>query len=156
MGTQKATFAAGCFWGVEAEFRKIKGVLNATVGYAGGELKAPSYEDVCSGKTGHAESTLVEFDPAQVSYAKLLSAFWAMIDPTALNRQGPDVGSQYRSVIFCHTEEQKQQALASRQEEQKKYRQPIVTEIVPAGEFWKAEEYHQRYFEKHGGGSCHI
>lgn len=156
MKTELATFAAGCFWGVEAEFRKLPGVINATVGYSGGHFPHPSYEDVCTGKTGHAESTQVQFDPAVVIYDRLLAAFWEMHDPTTLNRQGPDVGSQYRSVIFYHSEEQKKQALASKEAEQKKHKKPIVTEIIPAGDFWKAEEYHQRYFEKHGGGSCHF
>ncbi len=156
MKTELATFAAGCFWGVEAEFRKVKGIITIIVGYSGGHFDNPTYEDVCMGRTGHAESAQVEFDPSVVSYDQLLTTFWGMHDPTTFNRQGPDVGSQYRSVIFYHSEVQKAKALASREEEQKKYKGPIVTEIVPAGEFWKAEEYHQRYFEKHGGGSCHI
>lgn len=151
----KATFAAGCFWSVEAEFRKIKGVTDVTVGYAGGHASKPTYEQVCTGKTGHAESALVEFDPNIVNYEKLLDAFWEMHDPTTLNRQGPDVGAQYRSVIFYHSEDQKKAALASKENAQKKFSKPIVTEIVPAGDFWRAEEYHQRYFEKTGLAACH-
>lgn len=155
---EKATFAAGCFWGVEAEFRKIKGVINATSGYSGGHFANPSYQQVCTGKTGHAESVLVEFDPAQVSYDQLLDAFWELHDPTTPNRQGPDVGTQYRSAIFYHSPEQKAAAEASRQKLQASGRvqRPIVTEIVAASEFYPAEEYHQRYFEKRGLASCHI
>ena len=149
-----ATFAAGCFWGIEAEFRKLKGVITATVGYSGGHLDNPTYEDVCSDKTGHAEAVLIEFDPAVIAYDDLLETFWGLHDPTTPNRQGPDVGSQYRSVIFYHDDGQKEAALTSREKAQKKYKNPIVTEIVPAATFWRAEEYHQRYLEKHGGAHC--
>jgi len=153
---EKATFAAGCFWGVEAEFRKIKGVTNVTVGYTGGHYPNPTYHDVCSDRTGHAEAALVEFDPQQVSYQQLLNAFWEMHDPTTPNRQGPDVGTQYRSVIFYHSPEQKVAAEASKKALSGKYERPVVTEIVPAAEFYPAEDYHQRYFEKRGVASCHI
>jgi peptide-methionine (S)-S-oxide reductase len=153
MNTQKASFAAGCFWGVEQEFRQIKGVVNAAVGYSGGHTTNPTYEQVCSGTTGHAETVLVEYDPAVVTYDQLLDAFWNLHDPTTKNRQGPDVGAQYRSIIFYHNEEQKKAALASKDKAQKSLRQPIVTEIVPAVAFWRAEEYHQRYLEKHGGAA---
>ena len=151
---EKAAFAAGCFWGVEAGFRKAKGVINTTVGYSGGHLDEPTYEAVCSGQTGHAESVLVEFDPTVATYDKLLETFWELHDPTTLDRQGPDVGSQYRSVIFYQNEEQKKSALASKDKFQKRHKKPIVTEIVPAATFWRAEEYHQRYLEKHGGAHC--
>ena len=153
-----ATFAAGCFWGVEAEFRKIKGVLDATVGYTGGATPNPTYKQVGTGRTGHAEAVRVEYDPGQVSYEALLEAFWNMHDPTTLNRQGPDVGAQYRSAILFHTPEQRQAALASKERLETEGRfggRPIVTEIVPAAEFYRAEEYHQRYFEKQGIASCH-
>jgi peptide-methionine (S)-S-oxide reductase len=153
-GVQRATFAAGCFWGVEASFREIEGVLKTTVGYSGGSAIDPSYEQVCSGTTGHAEAVEVWFDPAIVSYEQLLSAFWTLHDPTTLNRQGWDLGSQYRSAIFFHDPDQEQRAIASREERQKSVRRPIVTEIVPAPEFYDAEDYHQRYFEKHGGAVC--
>ena len=155
---ERATFAAGCFWGVEALFRQVKGVTNATVGYTGGTLKHPTYEDVCRHTTGHAEAVLVEFDPSQVSYEQLLDVFWNNHNPTTLNRQGPDHGSQYRSAIFYHTPAQHAAAEASKQrlEASHRFAKPIVTEITPAGEFYRAEEYHQRYFEKHGGGQCHI
>lgn len=152
---EKATFAAGCFWGVEAEFRKIKGVTDTTVGYSGGHYPTPTYQDVCTGRTSHAESVLVEFDPGQVSYHQLLEAFWNMHDPTI---PIPDVGTQYRSVIFYHTPEQKAAAEASRQALQTsgRFNRPVVTEIVPASEFHRAEEYHQRYFERRGVASCHF
>ena len=150
---QPASFAAGCFWGVEQEFRRVKGVVNATVGYSGGHTKAPTYEQVCTGKTGHAETVLIEFDPALVTYDQLLDTFWDLHDPTTMNRQGPDAGEQYRSIIFYHNEEQKKLALASRNKEQKRLSRPIVTEIIPAADFWRAEEYHQRYLEKHGGAA---
>lgn len=151
--TEKATFAAGCFWGVEAKFRSIKGVVDAAVGYTGGKTDNPTYAQVCSDETGHAEAVLVEFDPAAVSYDGLLDAFWKMHDPTQLNRQGPDLGSQYRSAIFYHTPEQQAAAIASKAalEKSSRLRRPIATEIVPAQTFWRAEEYHQRYHEKHGG-----
>lgn len=155
---EKASFAAGCFWGVEAAFRQVKGVLSTTVGYSGGTLANPTYEDVCSHTTGHAETVLVEFDPAVVSYDQLLEAFWNCHDPTQLNRQGPDVGSQYRSVIFYHTPEQQAAAEASKDRlaQSGKYRRPIVTQIVPAATFYRAEEYHQQYLEKRGEASCHL
>ena len=153
MDTQQAAFAAGCFWGIEKEFRQVKGVINTAVGYSGGQTKNPTYEQVCTGKTGHAETVLVEFDPALVAYDQLLDTFWNLHDPTTLNRQGPDVGEQYRSIIFYHNEEQKKAALASRDKKQKGLSQPIVTEIIPAVDLWRAEEYHQRYFDKHGGAA---
>jgi peptide-methionine (S)-S-oxide reductase len=158
MALEKATFAAGCFWGVEAAFRKVPGVKSTTVGYSGGTVQNPTYEDVCTGRTGHAESVEVEFDPAKVSYEDLLNVFWSEHDPTTLNRQGPDVGTQYRSAIFFHTLEQEAAARASKQkiEQSGQYRRPIVTEIKPASQFWRAEEYHQQYFEKRGVASCHL
>jgi peptide methionine sulfoxide reductase msrA/msrB len=148
-----ATFGAGCFWGVESTFRQVKGVVDAAVGYSGGTKKNPTYKEVCTDQTGHAEVLRVEYDPAVVSYDQLLDVFWKSHDPTQRNRQGPDVGTQYRSVIFFHTPEQQQAALASKAalEKSGKLRRPIATEIVPAAEFWRAEEYHQRYHEKHGG-----
>ena len=154
----KATFGAGCFWGVEEDFRKVPGVLQTAVGYSGGKTDNPTYEDVCSDETGHAEVVEVEYDPARVSYDQLLDVFWNGHNPTQLNRQGPDVGTQYRSAIFFHTPEQKAAAEASRRrlEASGRFGRPIVTEITPAGRFWRAEEYHQRYFEKRGGGSCHV
>jgi peptide-methionine (S)-S-oxide reductase len=145
---QKATFAAGCFWGVEEAFRKVKGVVSTRVSYTGGWVRNPSYQQVCAGETGHAEAVEVTFDPQQVSYQELLELFWNIHDPTTLNRQGWDVGTQYRSAIFVHSEDQRKIAEASRQEASGKYRDPIVTEVVDAKEFWPAEEYHQRYFEK--------
>jgi peptide-methionine (S)-S-oxide reductase len=151
---EHATFAAGCFWGVEAAFREIEGVVRTSVGYTGGTTRHPSYEDVCSGATGHAEAVDVWFDPAIVSYSDLLSTFWSIHDPTTRNRQGWDIGSQYRSGIFFHDAEQEQLAIASRDERQGSLARPIVTEITPAAEFYDAEEYHQRYFEKHGGAVC--
>ncbi|HDP81288.1 MAG TPA: peptide-methionine (S)-S-oxide reductase [Spirochaetes bacterium] len=148
-----ACFAASCFWGVEEALLATRGVINTTVGYAGGETGDPSYEEVCTGETGHAEAVLVEYDPAVISYDELLDVFWNIHDPTTLNRQGPDVGTQYRSVIFYHTPEQKTAAEASKKklENLKKYRRPVVTEIVPAGTFYPAEEYHQRYLRKRRG-----
>ena len=153
-----ATFGAGCFWGVEAEFRRMKGVTGTAVGYAGGHLKSPSYRDVCSGTTGHAEVVQVEYDPATVAYDDLLNVFWENHDPTTLNRQGPDIGSQYRSAVFFHTPEQEAAARASKERLEKsgRYKQPVVTQIEPASEFWRAEEYHQQYLEKRGLASCHI
>jgi len=147
---QKATFGAGCFWGVEATFRKVDGVVETAVGYTGGETANPSYEEVCTGRTGHAEAVQLQFDPARVSYGELLDIFWDLHDPTTLNRQGPDVGTQYRSAIYVHDAEQDAAATASKERLQKagRYRGPIVTEIVPASEFYRAEDYHQRYFEK--------
>jgi peptide-methionine (S)-S-oxide reductase len=149
-GVEKAAFAAGCFWHVEAAFRKIPGVISVTSGYTGGTRPDPTYEEVCSDKTGHAEAVLVEFDPAKVSYEKLLDAFWNEHDPTTLNRQGWDVGSQYRSAIFYYSPAQKAAAIASKErlEKSHRYHDPIVTEILPAGQFYRAEEYHQRYYEK--------
>jgi peptide-methionine (S)-S-oxide reductase len=155
---EKATFGAGCFWGVEATFREIKGVVGAAVGYLGGTLANPTYHDVCTGRTGHAEVVQVEFDPAQVSYEQLLDVFWSCHNPTTLNRQGPDVGSQYRSAIFTHTPEQAAVAQASRQKQEASghFKRPIVTEITPASTFYPAEEYHQRYLEKQGLRNCHV
>lgn len=155
---EKATFGAGCFWGVEAAFRQVPGVIDAAVGYEGGTLTDPTYRDVCGDQTGHAEVVQVEFDPAQVSYERLLDVFWRIHDPTTMNRQGPDVGTQYRSVIFYHTPEQEQTARASKErlEQSRKLRRPVVTEIVPAQTFYRAEESHQRYAEKHGGAGCHL
>ena len=146
--TEKATFGAGCFWGIEAAFRKVDGVLEATSGYSGGRVKDPSYGDVCTGTTGHAEVVEVEYDPSKVSYEELLEVFWSSHDPTQLNRQGPDVGTQYRSAIFYHTPEQEATARASKEKAQERFKKPVVTEITPASEFYRAEEYHQRYFEK--------
>jgi peptide-methionine (S)-S-oxide reductase len=154
--TQTATFAAGCFWGVEAAFRQIPGVIDAVSGYTGGSTEHPSYREVCGHRTGHAEAVEVTFDPTRVSYEQLLHAFWSVHDPTQLNRQGPDVGDQYRSAIFTHSPEQMRAALASRDAEQAKRRRPIVTQIVQAPAFWRAEEYHQRYAEKNGGAACHV
>jgi len=158
MELQKAMFGAGCFWGVEVAFRQLPGVVSATSGYSGGTTENPTYQDVCSGRTGHAEVVQVEYDPAQVSYDELLQLFWSKHDPTTLNRQGPDVGTQYRSVIFYYTPEQEKAARASKQqlEESGRFKRPIVTEILPASAFYRAEEYHQRYLEKHGLASCHI
>ncbi len=154
----KATFAAGCFWGVEEAFREIPGVISTTVGYTGGTLKNPTYQDVCSGRTGHAEALEVAFDPARVSYLELLAVFWKSHDPTTLNRQGPDVGSQYRSAIFYHDAQQEKDARDSKAilEKEKIFKRPIVTEITPASEFYRAEDYHQRYFERRGIKACHI
>jgi peptide-methionine (S)-S-oxide reductase len=158
MSTEKATFGAGCFWGVEAEFRQIPGVAATAVGFEGGTLQNPSYRAVCSHTTGHAEVVEVEYDPARVSYDDLLAVFWQAHDPTQLNRQGPDIGDQYRSVIFYATPEQQAAALASKErlERSGTYRQPIVTQIVPATTFYRAEEYHQQYLEKRGLSSCRI
>lgn len=147
---EKATFAAGCFWGVEETFRHVKGVTATQVGYTGGALEHPTYEDVCTDRTGHAEVVEVTYDPSVVSYEELLEVFWTCHDPTQLNRQGPDVGTQYRSAIFYHTREQRQAAEASKKrlEESGRHAQPIVTEVAPAGTFWRAEEYHQQYLDK--------
>jgi peptide-methionine (S)-S-oxide reductase len=153
---QTAAFAAGCFWGVEAAFRQIPGVVDAVSGYTGGSLERPTYRDVCGHRTGHAEAVEVTFDPSRVSYEQLLSAFWSIHDPTQLNRQGPDVGDQYRSAIFTHSPEQMRAAIASRDAEQRNQSRPIVTQIVEAPVFWPAEEYHQRYAEKNGGAACHV
>jgi peptide-methionine (S)-S-oxide reductase len=154
----KASFAAGCFWGVEAAFRQVEGVLETAVGYSGGRTENPTYESVCAGRTGHAETVEVEYDPAKVSYEQLLDVFWENHDPTTLNRQGPDVGEQYRSAIFFQTPEQQAAAIASKESREKsgRYKRPIVTEITPASAFYRAEEYHQRYLEKHGLAHCRI
>lgn len=154
--TKKATFGAGCFWQVEAEYRQVEGVTKTTAGYEGGTLPNPSYQDVCTDRTGHAEVVEVEYDPARVSYEDLLEVFWKIHDPTQLNRQGPDVGTQYRSVIFVHDEEQEAAARRSKERAQERFRRPIVTQIVPASTFWPAEEYHQRYLEKRGLASCTV
>jgi len=154
----KATFAAGCFWGVEATFRQIPGVSGTRAGYTGGDSNNPTYKDVCSDRTGHAEAVEVEYDPAKVSYEDLLNVFWENHDPTQLNRQGPDFGTQYRSAIFFHSPEQEQAAQASKQERERsgQFSRPIVTQIVPAVTFYEAEDYHQQYLEKRGLATCHI
>jgi peptide-methionine (S)-S-oxide reductase len=151
---ETATFGAGCFWQVEVEFRNTDGVKDAVVGYTGGSTERPSYEDVCTGRTGHAEAVEVTFDPDEVTYDELLEVFWGLHNPTQMNRQGPDIGTQYRSAIFFHTPEQEKQAIASRDRIQTNFRKPIATEIVPAGSFWPAEDYHQRYLEKRGLATC--
>lgn len=148
MTYEKAIFAAGCFWGVEAEFQAIAGVVKTRVGYTGGQTPHPDYKTVCSGRTGHAEAVEVLFDPATVSYDTLLQAFWTLHDPTQLNRQGPDIGTQYRSAIFTTDAAQQQAATHSKDELQKHHSNPVVTEILPAGEFWEAEDYHQNYVQK--------
>lgn len=152
----KATFGAGCFWGVEADFRKIDGVTKSTVGYLGGTLQNPTYEQVCTDGTGHAEVVQIEFDPAVVSYDELLDLFWKIHDPTQLNRQGPDVGTQYRSAIFFHSPEQERLARASKESAQDRFNRPIVTEVTAASDFYPAEDYHQRYLEKRGLASCTV
>lgn len=154
--SKKATFAAGCFWGVEAAFRETPGVLGTTVGYTGGSTKNPSYEQVCSHTTGHAEAVEVEFDPDQISYDKLLDVFFSIHDPTQKNRQGPDIGDQYRTAIFVHDDEQSKEAQASKDAHAKDFARSIVTEITPATTFYPAEDYHQRYLEKRGMASCVI
>jgi len=162
-----ATFGAGCFWGVEAAFQKIKGMkkttvgymggtLKTTVGYMGGTLKNPTYEQVCTNTTGHAEVIQIQYSPEEISYEQLLDVFWELHDPTQLNRQGPDVGTQYRSVIFYRTKEQKKLAEETREKQQKNYTKKIVTEITSAQEFYPAEEYHQKYLEKHGLSHCRM
>ena len=155
---KKATFAAGCFWGVEAAFRDVEGVVSTAVGYTGGSTTNPTYEEVCTDRTGHAEAVEVVYDPKVVSFEELLDLFWSIHDPTTMNRQGPDVGSQYRSAIFFHDPEQEAEARAKMERLQSSglYRREIVTEIVPASEFYRAEEYHQQYFEKHGRRGCRI
>jgi peptide-methionine (S)-S-oxide reductase len=155
---ERATFAAGCFWGVEAAFRQVDGVISTQVGYIGGNVVDPTYEQVCSGRTGHAEAVAVEYDASRVSYGDLLNVFWENHDPTTLNRQGPDVGAQYRSAIFFHSPEQGAAAQASKETLQQsgKYKRPIVTEITQAPEFFRAEEYHQQYFEKRGVTHCRV
>ena len=154
----KATFAAGCFWGVEATFRALPGVNSTRVGYIGGKTQNPTYKDVCTDTTGHAEAVEVDYDPAKLSYDKLLEVFWENHDPTQVNRQGPDFGTQYRTAIFFHDAEQEKQAKASKQklEDSKRFSKPIATQIVPAVTFWEAEDYHQQYLEKRGMASCHI
>jgi peptide methionine sulfoxide reductase msrA/msrB len=156
--TESAIFAAGCFWGVQDAFSHLDGVIATTAGYTGGHTKNPMYEEVCSNETGHAESVLVEYDPSKVSYRRLLDTFWSIHDPTTLNSQGPDIGSQYRSAIFYNSEEQKKEALVSKAalEASGEYKEPIVTEITPAGAFYRGEEYHQQYLAKKGIASCHI
>lgn len=156
MRIEKATFGAGCFWGIEATFRQVKGVTSTAVGYAGGTLTNPTYEEVCNGDTGHAEVVQVEFDPEQVTYEELLNIFWDNHNPTTLNRQGPDIGTQYRSAVFYHNEAQQKAAEESKARLQSSgvFGRPIVTEITPASEFYRAEEYHQRYLEKHGRAHC--
>ncbi len=155
---QKATFAAGCFWGVEVTFRQVEGVISAQVGYTGGTLQDPTYQDVCGGTTGHAEAVEVDYDPDLVSYEDLLDVFWNNHDPTTRNRQGPDIGSQYRSAIFFHSPEQEAAALASKQslDASGRFRNPIATEITPASQFYRAEEYHQEYLVKRGLAHCHT
>ena len=154
----KATFGAGCFWGVETAFRRIEGVTDAAVGYSGGHKENPSYREVCSGGTGHAEVVEVEYDPAQVSYEALLDAFWEMHDSTQLNRQGPDIGDQYRSVIYFHSPEQREQALSSKErlDASGELSRPVATVIEEAPSFWRAEEYHQRYLEKNSTAACNL
>jgi peptide-methionine (S)-S-oxide reductase len=156
--TETATFGAGCFWGIEANFRRIPGVVDAAVGYSGGHTENPTYKDVCTDETGHAEVVQVTFDPTKVTYEQLLDAFWKMHDPTQVNRQGPDFGSQYRTAIFYHSPEQKASAVKSKAALQASgnSRRPIATEITEAGPFYRAEEYHQRYLEKRGATSCHF
>jgi peptide-methionine (S)-S-oxide reductase len=153
-GAQRATFAAGCFWGIEAAFREIEGVVATSVGYTGGTTVEPTYEQVCSDTTGHAEAVQVRFDPDVVSYGELLDTFWSIHNPTTRDRQGWDFGHQYRSAIFFEDADQERAAIASRDEHQSTLDRPIVTEIVPASVFYDAEDYHQRYFEKHGGAVC--
>jgi peptide-methionine (S)-S-oxide reductase len=154
----KATFAAGCFWGVEATFRQLPGVISTRVGYTGGNSPNPTYKEVCTDTTGHAEAVEIDYDPAKLSYDKLLEVFWENHDPTQLNRQGPDWGKQYRSAIFFHTPEQEAAAKASKEhlEKSRRFSKPIVTQIVPAVTFFEAEDYHQQYLEKKGLASCHI
>lgn len=155
---EKATFGAGCFWGVEEAFRQVPGVVETAVGYMGGTLNNPTYEDVCTDATGHAEVVQLTFDPDKVNYEQLLKLFWGLHDPTTLNRQGPDIGTQYRSGVYFHTPAQEQQAkaLKTKLNSDGHFKRPIVTEIEPAATFWRAEEYHQKYFQKRGLPSCHI
>jgi peptide-methionine (S)-S-oxide reductase len=158
MATQNAIFAAGCFWGVEEAFREMPGVVSTAVGYIGGTTDKPTYEQICTDRTGHAEAVLVEFDPTRVSYDELLERFWKIHDPTQVNRQGPDHGTQYRTAIFYTNDEQQKAAEASKEQlgASGKHRRPIATQIVPAPEFYRAEEYHQQYFAKRGQPSCHT
>ena len=153
---EEATFAAGCFWQVEIEFANTPGVLSTEVGYVGGSTESPSYEEVCTGRTGHAEAVHLTFDPDQVGYDELLNKFFALHDPTQLNRQGPDIGDQYRSAVFFHALEQEREAIAAKERAGTEHRNPVVTEIVPAQHFWPAEDYHQRYLEKRGMATCHV
>lgn len=153
---EKATFGAGCFWGVEHIYRQIPGVIEAYSGYAGGATERPTYRDICTGTTGHAEVVEVTFDPSKVTYARLAEVFFKMHDPTTLNRQGPDVGTQYRSVIFYHNESQRLEAERAKAAAQPRFRSPIVTTVEPAPVFWMAEAYHQRYIERTGHPSCHV
>jgi peptide-methionine (S)-S-oxide reductase len=155
-GTEKATFAAGCFWGVEVEFRNTPGVTDAQVGYVGGNADSPTYEAVCSGTTGHAEAVEVTFDPSEISYVELVDRFWSLHDPTQVNRQGWDVGTQYRSAVFTHSPEQAEVAAESKARAQREFSRPIATEVVPATTFWPAEEYHQQYLVKNGRATCRI
>ena len=152
----KATFGAGCFWGVEAAFRQIPGVTATAVGYEGGQMDHPTYKDVCTDRTGHAEVVEVDYDPAKVSFDQLLDVFWTNHNPTTLNRQGPDIGTQYRSAVFFHDAEQEAAAKASKERWQAQFPRPIVTQVVPAQTFYVAEEYHQQYLEKRGLSTCHI
>ncbi len=154
MDFEKATFAAGCFWGVEEAFRTLKGVKETIVGYTGSHFDNPTYEQVCTGETGHAEAVQVTYDPKVITYKELLNVFWSIHDPTLVNRQGPDVGSQYRSAIFYHSEAQRKAVGQSKREVEKKLKKKAATEIVPAPVFWKAEKYHQKYVQKHGKGVC--
>ena len=158
MQAHKATFGAGCFWGVEEAFRNLEGVSSTAVGYAGGTKDNPTYQDVCTDKTGHAEVVEVEFDPSRISYDQLLNLFWSNHNPTTLNRQGPDIGTQYRSVIFYHSAEQQAEAQASKEALQNsgRFNRPIVTQIEPAPKFWPAEDYHQRYLQKRGRSHCAV
>jgi peptide-methionine (S)-S-oxide reductase len=153
-----ATFGAGCFWGVEEAFRRTPGVTETAVGYMGGHVENPTYQAVCTDRTGHAEVVQVHFDPSQIDYERLLEIFWEVHDPTTMNRQGPDVGTQYRSAVFYHDEAQQAAAadFKERLQASGRFRRPIVTEITPASTFWRAEEYHQNYFQKNGGASCHL
>lgn len=153
---EKATFAAGCFWQVEADFRNIPGVTRTAAGYTGGMTESPTYEQVCSDRTGHAEAVLVEYDPAQVTYEELVEKFWTVHDPTQVNRQGPDYGTQYRTEIFFHDAEQEKIATASKERAEDRIGRKVATKITPAGEFWEAEDYHQQYLEKRGMASCAV
>ncbi len=155
---KKATFGAGCFWGVEETFRRLPGVTATAVGYEGGNLPNPTYQDVCNDETGHAEVVEVDYDPEVIAYGQLLEAFWAAHDPTTMNRQGPDHGTQYRSAVFYHDEDQRQVAEGSKQrlQESGRFKRPVVTQIAPAAAFWRAEDYHQQYLAKRGRSNCHL
>ncbi len=156
MATETATFAAGCFWGIEAAFRRVPGVVETAVGYTGGRTANPTYEEVCTDRTGHAEVVQVDFDPEEVSYEDLVEKFFELHDPTQMNRQGPDVGTQYRSVIFFHSDGQREAAERVKERVAERFDQPVVTAIEPASEFWRAEEYHQQYLVKRGMATCRI